>query len=189
MSTNGLIATHFIPAAGDHAIHRATAAGLLSLVGLFDIAGTILSGWLSDRMDPRILLAVYYGTRGVSLVFLDAALGTGGFPLWVFMIFYGLDWVATVPPTVRLCTDVCGTERGTVAYGWVYAGHQIGAAAMAWLAAIYATPPVRIARRSSSPARAAPLPPSVPCVSAAPRQHRRWWRNPFLSELADPSLS
>ncbi len=134
MSTNGLIATHFIPAAGDHAIHRATAAGLLSLVGLFDIAGTVLSGWLSDRMDPRILLAVYYGTRGIALVFLDAALGSGGFPLWVFMIFYGLDWVATVPPTVRLCTDVCGAERGTVAYGWVYAGHQLGAAVMAWLA-------------------------------------------------------
>ncbi len=134
VSTNGLIATHFIPAAGDHTIHRATAAGLLSLVGVFDIAGTILSGWLSDRMDPRILLAVYYGTRGISLVFLDAALGAGGFPLWVFMIFYGLDWVATVPPTVRLCTDVCGVERGTVAYGWVYAGHQIGAAVMAWLA-------------------------------------------------------
>jgi predicted MFS family arabinose efflux permease len=134
VSTNGLLSTHFIPAAGDHAIHRATAAGLLSVVGVFDVAGTILSGWLSDRMDPRILLAVYYGTRGIALVFLDAALGAGGLPLWVFMIFYGLDWVATVPPTVRLCTDVCGSERGTVAYGWVYAGHQIGAAIMAWLA-------------------------------------------------------
>jgi sugar phosphate permease len=134
VSTNGLIATHFIPAAGDHQIHRATAAGLLSMVGLFDIAGTLLSGWLSDRMDPRWLLAGYYGMRGVALLFLHGALQAGGLPLWVFMVFYGLDWVATVPPTVRLCSDVCGAERGTVAYGWVYSGHQIGAAIMAWLA-------------------------------------------------------
>jgi predicted MFS family arabinose efflux permease len=134
VSTNGLIGTHFIPAAGDHDIHRATAAGLLSLVGIFDIAGTILSGWLSDRVDPRYLLAGYYAMRGFSLLFLYGALEAGGLPLWVFMVFYGLDWVATVPPTVRLCSDVCGVDRGTVAYGWVYAGHQIGAAIMAWFA-------------------------------------------------------
>ena len=134
VSTNGLIATHFIPAAGDHHMHRTTAAGLLSLIGFFDIGGTLLSGWLSDRMDSRILLAGYYAARGMSLLLLQQALNLGGFPLWVFMIFYGLDWVATVPPTVRLCVDVCGPERGTVAYGWVFAGHQIGAAIMAWLA-------------------------------------------------------
>jgi sugar phosphate permease len=134
VSTNGLIATHFIPAAGDHDIHRATAAGLLSMVGIFDIAGTILSGWLSDRIDPRYLLGGYYAMRGIALVFLYGALQAGGLPLWVFMVFYGLDWVATVPPTVRLCSDVCGIDRGTVAYGWVFAGHQLGAAIMAWLA-------------------------------------------------------
>ena len=131
LSTNGLIGTHFISAAHDHDIARTTAAGLLALIGLFDIAGTIFSGWLTDRYDPRLLLSVYYGLRGLSLLLLEPALGAGGGGLGVFMVFYGLDWVATVPPTVRLCADVCGSERATVAYGWVFAGHQIGAAVAA----------------------------------------------------------
>ncbi len=132
LSTNGLIQTHFISAAHDHAIGRTTAAGLLALIGVFDILGTIFSGWLTDRYDPRKLLGGYYAMRGFSLLLLQPALSGGGGGLWVFMIFYGLDWVATVPPTVRLCADVCGQERATVAYGWVFAGHQIGAAIAAW---------------------------------------------------------
>ncbi len=134
LSTNGLIGTHFISAAHDHDIARTAAAGLLALIGLFDIAGTLFSGWLTDRYDPRRLLGAYYALRGLSLLALEPALGQGGggLGLGLFMIFYGLDWVATVPPTVKLCAEVCGEERATVAYGWVFAGHQIGAAIAAW---------------------------------------------------------
>jgi MFS family permease len=132
VSTNGLIQTHFISAAHDHHIQRTAAAGMLSAIGLFDVVGTLASGWLTDRFDPRRLLGIYYATRGLSLLALDSALGEGHRPMWAFMIFYGLDWVATVPPTVRLCADVCGDEYATVAFGWVFAGHQIGAALAAW---------------------------------------------------------
>lgn len=132
LSTNGLIQTHFLSAAHDHQIARTAAAGLLAMIGLFDIAGTIGSGWLTDRYDPRRLLGAYYALRGLSLLALEPALGRGGGGLAAFMVFYGLDWVATVPPTVKLCAEVCGQERATVAYGWVFAGHQIGAALAAW---------------------------------------------------------
>lgn len=132
LSTNGLIQTHFISAAHDHEIARNAAAGLLALIGLFDILGTVFSGWLTDRYDPRRLLGAYYLLRGLSLLALEPALSRGGGGLGLFMIFYGLDWVATVPPTVKLCAEVCGEERATVAYGWVFAGHQIGAALAAW---------------------------------------------------------
>jgi predicted MFS family arabinose efflux permease len=127
-STNGLIGTHLIPAAHDHGISEPAAAGLLALVGLFDIAGTVGSGWLTDRMDPRRLLLWYYGLRGVSLLVLAPALAGGGLGLVGFVVVYGLDWVATVPPTVALTTEVFGRERGPVVFGWVFASHQIGAA-------------------------------------------------------------
>ena len=130
-TTNGLIGTHLIPAAHDHGISETSAAGLLALVGVFDIAGTLASGWLTDRMDPRRLLLWYYGFRGVSLLVLAPALADGGLGLVGFVVVYGLDWVATVPPTVALCHEVYGRERGTVVFGWVFAAHQLGAAAAA----------------------------------------------------------
>ena len=129
-TTNGLIGTHLIPAAHDHGIPGTTAAGLLALVGIFDIAWTLASGWLTDRVDPRRLLLWYYGLRGVSLLVLAPALADGGIGLLGFIVVYGLDWVATVPPTVALCTEVFG-ERGPVVFGWVFASHQVGAAAAA----------------------------------------------------------
>ena len=127
-STNGLIQTHFIPAAHDHGMGTQTAAGLLALVGVFDIAGTIASGWLTDRVDSRILLAVYYGGRGLSLLAIDAVLAPDVQPaLWVFIVFYGLDWVATVPPTVALCRQHFGLADSGIVFGWVFASHMVGA--------------------------------------------------------------
>ena len=127
-TTNGLIGTHLIPAGHDHGIPETTAAGLLALVGVFDIAGTLASGWLTDRVDPRRLLLWYYGLRGVSLLVLAPALADGGIGLVGFVVVYGLDWVATVPPTVALCHEIYGREKGTVVFGWVFAAHQLGAA-------------------------------------------------------------
>ncbi|MDF5755315.1 MFS transporter [Spongiactinospora sp. TRM90649] len=126
-STNGLIQTHFIPAAHDHGMPEQTAAGLLALVGIFDIAGTVLSGWLSDRVDPRILLIAYYLLRGGSLLILPSLFDSTVVPsMLIFIVFYGLDWVATVPPTVALCRAVYGPD-GSVVFGWVFASHQVGA--------------------------------------------------------------
>ena len=119
-------------AAHDHHISAATAAGYLALIGVFDVVGTIGSGWLTDRIDPRRLLVVYYLLRGLSLLVIDPALAAGGAGLFGFMVFYGLDWVATVPPTVALCIDRFGSLRGPLVYGWVFAGHQMGAAVAAW---------------------------------------------------------
>ncbi|MBB4936321.1 putative MFS family arabinose efflux permease [Streptosporangium album] len=131
MSTNGLVGTHFIPAAHDHGMAEPTAAGLLALVGIFDVVGTIASGWLSDKVDSRILLGAYYGLRGLSLMLLPSLFGATTEPsMLVFIIFYGLDWVATVPPTVALCRQIYGAE-GAVVFGWVFASHQIGAAVAA----------------------------------------------------------
>jgi MFS family permease len=127
-STNGLVGTHLIPAAHDHGIPEVRAAGLLALMGVFDLAGTTASGWLSDRWDSRRLLAWYYGLRGMSLLFLPFALATPGAALWIFAVFYGLDWIATVPPTVKLATDAFGAARAPVMFGWIAAGHQVGAA-------------------------------------------------------------
>jgi sugar phosphate permease len=127
-TTNGLIATHFIPAAMDHGMPPTTAASLLALVGVFDVAGTIASGWFTDRIDPRLLLLAYYSLRGVGLAVLPSLLSPHTTPgTWVFIIFYGLDWVATVPPTVMLCRDLFGAEVGPIVFGWVFASHQIGA--------------------------------------------------------------
>ncbi len=132
MSTNGLIATHFVPAAHDHGMQTTTAAGLLAVVGIFDVAGTVLSGWLTDRWDPRMLLLAYYLLRGIGLMTLPALLGPTPEPsIWVFIVIYGLDWVATVPPTVMLCREVFG-DAGAIVFGWVFAFHQIGAAIAAF---------------------------------------------------------
>ncbi|OKJ94401.1 MFS transporter [Amycolatopsis sp. CB00013] len=126
-TTNGLVSTHFVPAAHDHGMPQTTAAGLLALVGIFDVAGTIASGWLTDRVDPRILLGVYYALRGVSLALLPQLLsGTVEPSMWAFIVFYGLDWVATVPPTVALCVRQYGAA-GPIVFGWVFASHQLGA--------------------------------------------------------------
>ena len=137
LSTNGLIGTHFIPAAHDHGMVETVAAGLLALVGVFDIIGTIFSGYLTDRMDPRKLLFFYYGLRGLSLFLLPSILFSTMHPsTLVFIIFYGLDWVATVPPTLMLCRMVMGNQRSAVVYGWVFVGHQIGASIAALGAAV-----------------------------------------------------
>lgn len=127
-TTNGLIGTHFIPSAHDHGMGETTAAGLLAIVGIFDIIGTIASGWLTDRINPRILLAAYYGFRGLGLLVLPFLLSaTVEPPIVLFVVVYGLDWVATVPPTVALCREVFGKD-GPIVFGWVFAAHQIGAA-------------------------------------------------------------
>ena len=132
LSTNGLVQTHFLSAAHDHAMSSSVAAGYLALIGVFDVVGTILSGWLTDRYDPAKLLMAYYLLRGVSLMVLDPVLDARGAGLLSFMVFYGLDWVATVPPTVALCVDRFGVRQGPLVYGWVFAGHQVGAAIAAW---------------------------------------------------------
>ena len=127
-STNGLVQTHFVPAAHDHGMPATTAAWLLALVGVFDVAGTIASGWLTDKVDARLLLFAYYGLRGLSLLTIDALLAPHVEPgMWIFIIFYGLDWVATVPPTVALCRQHFGLEASGVVFGWVFAAHMVGA--------------------------------------------------------------
>jgi MFS family permease len=133
LSTNGLIGTHLIPAAIDHHLTEVTGASLLALMGLFDVIGTTLSGWLTDRIDPRHLLAWYYALRGLAVIALPVAFGSG-FALVAFAVFYGLDWVATVPPTVALTADTFGRERVGIVFGWIFASHQFGAASAAWLA-------------------------------------------------------
>ena len=137
LTTNGLIGTHFIPAAHDHGMGEVVAASLLALIGVFDVIGTLGSGYLTDRVDPRKLLFFYYGFRGLSLMLLPSILFATVHPsTLVFVIFYGLDWVATVPPTIALCRMVLGPKYGTVVYGWVFTGHQIGASVAALGAAI-----------------------------------------------------
>ncbi|MEQ4720047.1 MFS transporter [Nonomuraea sp. B19D2] len=127
-STNGLVGTHFIPAAHDHGMAEPVAAGLLAIIGIFDIAGTVASGWLSDRVDPKVLLGVYYALRGLSLMVLPSLFGATTEPsMLIFIVFYGLDWVATVPPTVALCRRIYGAD-GAVVFGWVFGSHQVGAA-------------------------------------------------------------
>jgi MFS family permease len=130
-STNGLIGTHLIPAAIDHGMAEVTAAGLLATVGVFDVVGTTLSGWLTDRYDSRKLLFAYYGLRGLSLIYLPWAFNSPNFGLIAFIVFYGLDWVATVPPTVSLTAEVFGRANAAIIYGWIFTAHQIGAAVAA----------------------------------------------------------
>ncbi len=133
-STNGLIGAHLVPACGDHGIPETRAAGLLAAMGAFDLIGTTCSGWLSDRYSSRWLLFWYYGLRGLALLFLPFAFGAGVFGLPLFAIFYGLDWIATVPPTVKIATAAFGRERAPIVFGWVAAAHQIGAGLTAFVA-------------------------------------------------------
>ena len=133
-STNGLIGTHLIPASVDHGMTEVTAASLLAVIGVFDVIGTLASGYLTDRFDSRVLLFVYYGLRGLSLIVLPYAFGSPQFGLILFIVFYGLDWVATVPPTVQLARKVFGQQNFAIVYGWIFAAHQIGAATIAFAA-------------------------------------------------------
>ncbi|MFJ2648984.1 MFS transporter [Streptomyces sp. NPDC087420] len=131
-STNGLVKTHFVPAAHDHGMPITAAASLLAVIGVFDVIGTIASGWFTDRFEARRLLAVYYALRGVSLLFLPMLLAPSVHPpMLFFIIFYGLDWVATVPPTIALCREHYG-EDSAIVFGWVLASHQMGAAIVAF---------------------------------------------------------
>ncbi len=130
LSTNGLIGNHFIPLCQDFGLAEVAAAGVLAMMGAFDFVGTIGSGWLTDRFDSRKLLFGYYGLRGLSLL----ALPFSTFSIYglsLFAVFYGLDWIATVPPTVRLCGAMLGRERGAMVFGWVFCGHMLGAAVAA----------------------------------------------------------
>jgi MFS family permease len=137
-STNGLVQVHLIPLCLDFGIPQVQAAGLLAAMGVFDFFGTIGSGWLSDRYDNRYLLFWYYGLRGLSLLFLPFT-NFSFYGLSVFAMFYGLDWIATVPPTVRLTTQRFGPERANLVFGWVFAGHQLGAATAAFGAGLSRT--------------------------------------------------
>ncbi|NVD73566.1 MFS transporter [Duganella sp. BJB1802] len=131
LSTNGLIQTHFISLCGDAGLSAVPAASVLAMMGAFDLVGTIASGWLSDRYDNRKLLFMYYGLRGLSLFWLPYSEFTL-YGLSLFAMFYGLDWIATVPPTVRLAGATFGKERAGMVFGWVFAGHQLGAAVAAY---------------------------------------------------------
>jgi predicted MFS family arabinose efflux permease len=130
LTTNGLIGVHMIAFCGDRGMPEVKAAGLLALMGLFDLFGTTASGWLTDRYDPRKLLFVYYALRGLSLIYLPFS-DFSIMSLSVFAVFYGLDWIATVPPTVRLATEAFGDRDGPIVFGWIGAGHQLGAATAA----------------------------------------------------------
>ncbi|WP_425386847.1 MFS transporter [Demetria terragena] len=135
-STNGLVGTHFIPAAHDHGMAQPVAASLLALIGIFDVVGTIFSGWLTDRVNPALLLGIYYLGRGLSLFLLPSLFGDSVGPnMLVFILFYGLDWVATVPPTMALAREHFGGSAAIV-FGWIFAAHQFGAAAAAVLAGV-----------------------------------------------------
>jgi predicted MFS family arabinose efflux permease len=138
-TTNGLVGTHLVPACMDHGIPEVRAAGLLALMGICDLLGTTASGWLSDRFDNRWLLFWYYGLRGLALLYLPSAFELSVFGLPVFAVFYGLDWIATVPPTVRLTTQTVGAADGPIAFGWVVAAHQVGAGAGALGAGVVRT--------------------------------------------------
>lgn len=133
LSTSGLIGTHFVSYCISYGIPLVTAVSLLSFMGVFDLVGTTLSGWLSDRFDNRWLLFWYYCLRGVSLVFLPIALSESSFTLLIiFSVFYGLDWIATVPPTIGISRTVFGIEKSGIVYGWIFASHQAGAAVAAY---------------------------------------------------------
>src|SRR3954452_18780004 len=131
-TTNGLIGTRLISAAHDHGMSEVAGATLLAIIGVFDMVGTVASGWLTDRMDPRVLLFWYYALRGLSLLALPYVFDPPHTGLLVFTVFYGLDWVATVPPTVALTADTFGRERVGIVFGWIFASHQFGAAFAAW---------------------------------------------------------
>ena len=137
-STNGLVQVHLIPMCLDFGIPQVQAASLLAAMGIFDFFGTIISGWLSDRYDNRWLLFWYYGLRGMSLLFLPFT-DFSFYGLSLFAMFYGLDWIATVPPTVRLTAQRFGAERANLVFGWIFAGHQLGAGSAAFGAGLSRT--------------------------------------------------
>lgn len=130
-STNGYIGTHFIAMCGDYGLGPVQGAGILAAMGALDLLGTTASGWLSDRYNNRVLLFWYYGLRGLALIYLPFAFGIAYFGLPVFALFYGLDWIATVPPTLRLTTDTFGSRDAPIVFGWIFSGHQLGAASAA----------------------------------------------------------
>jgi sugar phosphate permease len=138
-STNGLIGTHLVPACMDHGMPEVQAASLLAVMGIFDLIGTTGSGWLSDRFDNRVLLFTYYGLRGLSLLYLPFGFISEGHGLSIFAVFYGLDWIATVPPTVALARQAFGAEKTGLVFGWVLASHQVGAALAASVAGFIRT--------------------------------------------------
>jgi predicted MFS family arabinose efflux permease len=133
-TSNGLVGQHFIPHAVDHGFTAVAASGALAVMGAFNFVGTIASGWLTDRFDPRRLLLIYYGFRGLSLLFLPLVHDTAG--IVVFSVLFGLDYIATVPPTVALVADTFGRKNVGIVYGWIFAGHMVGAAIAAWVAGI-----------------------------------------------------
>jgi MFS family permease len=137
-STNGLVQTHLIPMCADFGIPATTSASLLAAMGIFDFFGTIISGWLSDRYSNRWLLFWYYGLRGLSLIFLPFT-DFSFYGLSLFAVFYGLDWIATVPPTVKLTAKHFGPERAAMVFGWVFVGHQLGSATAAFGAGLTRT--------------------------------------------------
>jgi MFS family permease len=135
LTTNGLIGTHMIAFCGDHGVAPVAAAGLLSMMGFFDLIGTTASGWLTDRTNPRLLLFIYYALRGLSLIALPFV-SFDGPSLTVFAVLYGLDWIATVPPTVKLANEAFGEQEAPIVFGWILAGHQLGAAVAAFAAGV-----------------------------------------------------
>ena len=135
-TTNGLIGTHLIPACVDHGLSEVAGAGLLAVTGVFSFVGGTLSGWLSDRWDNRVLLAWYYGLRGLALMYLPFAFGVSVYGLPLFAVFYGLDWIASVPPTVRLLNRVVGAEKTGIMVAWITVIHQIGGALAAYLGGV-----------------------------------------------------
>jgi predicted MFS family arabinose efflux permease len=132
-TTNGLVGTHMIALCHDHGMDAVAAGGLLAIMGLFDLVGTTASGWLTDRVDPRKLLFAYYGLRGLSLIYLPFADFTF-YGLSLFAVFYGLDWIATVPPTLAIANRAFGIKKAPILIGWISASHQAGAAAAAFFA-------------------------------------------------------
>jgi sugar phosphate permease len=130
-STNGLIGTHLIPACIDNGYSEVTGAAMLATMGVFNFMGTTASGWLSDRYDNRRLLSIYYGLRGLSLFYLPYSF-VDFYTMTLFAVFYGLDWFATLAPTVRLITNVVGRDKAGIVYGWVFTSHQIGGASAAF---------------------------------------------------------
>ncbi len=137
-TTNGLVGTHMIALCSDHGLAATAAGGLLAIMGLFDLIGTTASGWLTDRVDPKKLLFAYYGLRGLSLIYLPFANFTF-LGLSLFAVFYGLDWIATVPPTIAIATRVFGPKKAPILFGWISASHQVGAASAAFLAGVTRT--------------------------------------------------
>jgi predicted MFS family arabinose efflux permease len=133
-TSNGLVGQHFISHAVDHGFTTVAASGALAVMGAFNFIGTIASGWLTDRYDPRRLLLIYYGFRGVSLLFLPLIHDSAS--IGMFAILFGLDYIATVPPTVMLVANTFGRHNVGVVYGWVFAAHQVGAAVAAWVAGL-----------------------------------------------------